>query len=66
MEVVSKKVGEDERGAQGLVDRRSDNATSVDVEIDHQEKGSACWGTLFCMLTCKTTVLQVHGGIYSP
>ena len=32
-EVVSKEVGE-ERGAQGGVDRRSDNATSVDVEID--------------------------------
>ena len=33
-EVVSKEVGEEERGAQGRVDRRSDNATSVDVEID--------------------------------
>ena len=33
-EVVSKEVGEEERGAQGGVDRRSDNATSVDVEID--------------------------------
>ena len=32
-EVVS-EVGEEERGAQGGVDRRSDNATSVDVEID--------------------------------
>ena len=31
-EVVSKEVGEEERGAQGCVDRRSDNATSVDVE----------------------------------
>jgi len=30
-EVVSKEVGE-ERGAQGGVDRRSDNATSVDVQ----------------------------------
>jgi len=30
---VSKEVGE-ERGAQGGVDRRSDNVTSVDVEID--------------------------------
>ena len=35
-EVVSKEVGEAERGAQGGVDRRSDNATSVDVEIDPQ------------------------------
>jgi len=26
--------GEEERGARGGVDRRSDNATSVDVEID--------------------------------
>ena len=33
-EVVSKKVGKEVRGAQGRVDRRSDNATSVDVEID--------------------------------
>ena len=33
--VVSKEVGE-ERVAQGGVDRRSDNATSVDVEIDPQ------------------------------
>ena len=33
-EVVSKEVGEEERGAQGCVDRRSDNATSVDVEIN--------------------------------
>jgi hypothetical protein len=31
---VSKKVGEEERGARGGVDRRSDNATSVNVEID--------------------------------
>ena len=31
---MSKEVGEEERGAQGCVDRRSDNATSVDVEID--------------------------------
>ena len=33
-EVVSKEVGEKERGARGGVDRRSDNATSVNVEID--------------------------------
>ena len=33
---MSKEVGEAERGAQGGVDRRSDNATSVDVEIDPQ------------------------------
>ena len=33
-EVVSKKVGKEVRGAQGGVDRRSYNATSVDVEID--------------------------------
>ena len=32
-EVVSKKVGKEVRGAQGGMDRRSDNATSVDVEI---------------------------------
>ena len=31
---MSKEVGEEERGAQGGVDRGSDNATSVDVEID--------------------------------
>ena len=31
-EVVSKEVGE-ERGAQGGVDRRSDNVTSVDVGL---------------------------------
>ena len=39
-EVVSKEVGEEERGAQGGVDR-SDNATSVDVEIDphHRRPG---------------------------
>ena len=33
-EVVSKEVGEEERGARGGVDRRSDNATCVDVEMD--------------------------------
>jgi hypothetical protein len=33
-EVVSKEVGEEERGAQGGVDRRSDNATSIVIEID--------------------------------
>ena len=33
-EVVSKEVGEEQRGARGGVDRRSDNATSVDAEID--------------------------------
>jgi hypothetical protein len=33
-EAVSKEVGEEERGARGGVDTRSDNATSVDVEID--------------------------------
>ena len=33
-EVVSKEVGEEERGARGGVDRRSDNAHTVDVEID--------------------------------
>jgi len=33
-EVVSKEVGKEERGARGGVDRRSDSATSVDVEID--------------------------------
>ena len=27
--------------------------------VPHQEKGSACWGTLFCMLTCKMSVLHV-------
>ena len=39
-EVVSKEVGE-ERDAQGGVDRRSGNATSVDVEIDphHRRPG---------------------------
>ena len=26
----------------------------------HQEKGSACWGSLFCMLTCKMTVLPLN------
>ena len=34
LKAVCKEVGEEERGAQGGVDRRSDNATSVDVEID--------------------------------
>ena len=33
-EVVSKKVGKEVRGAQGGVDRRSYNATSVDVDDD--------------------------------
>jgi hypothetical protein len=33
-EVVSKEVGEEERGARGGVDRRSDKATSVNVEAD--------------------------------
>ena len=36
---MSKEVGEEERGARGGVDRadrRSDNATSVDDEIDPQ------------------------------
>ena len=31
---MSKKVGKEVRGAQGGVDRRSYNTTSVDVEID--------------------------------
>ena len=31
---MRKEVGKEERGARGGVDRRSDNATSVDVEID--------------------------------
>ena len=31
---MSKEVGEEERGARGGGDRRSDNSTSVDVEID--------------------------------
>jgi len=30
---MSKEVGEEEKGARGGVDRRSDNTTSVDVEI---------------------------------
>ena len=30
---MSKEIGEQERGARGGVDRRSDNVTSVDVEI---------------------------------
>ena len=33
-EVVSKEVGEEERGARGGVDRMSDKATSVNVEAD--------------------------------
>ena len=36
--IVSKEVGEEERGARGGVDRRSDNATSVDVEIDPRHR----------------------------
>ena len=35
---MSKEVGEEERGARGGVDRRSDNATSVDVEIEEEEE----------------------------
>ena len=31
---MSKEVGEEERDARGGVDRRSENATPVDVEID--------------------------------
>ena len=31
---MSKEVGEEERCARGGVDGRSDNATSIDVEID--------------------------------
>jgi len=37
-EVVSKEVGEEERGARGGVDRRSDNATSVDVEMRRRRR----------------------------
>ena len=33
-EIVSKEVGEEERGTGGCVDRRSDDATVVDVEIN--------------------------------
>ena len=47
-EVVSKEVGE-ERGAQGGVDRRSDNATSVDVEIDPHRRRLARSQTDFAL-----------------
>ena len=40
---MSKEVGEEERGARGGVDRRSDNATSVDVEVDpHRRRLGRC------------------------
>ena len=42
----------------GTVDCGSHNADVFPAA--HQEKGSACWGTLFCMLTCKMTVLQMN------
>ena len=35
---VSKEVGEEERGAGGCVDRRSDDAAAVDVEIHPQRR----------------------------
>ena len=35
-EIVSKEVGKEERGTGGCVDRRSDHATAVDVEINPQ------------------------------
>ena len=38
------------------------NAIGISVLLfvlaGHQEKGSACWGTLFCMLTCKMIVFH--------
>ena len=36
--IVSKEVGEEERGTVGCVDRRSDDATAVDVEINPQRR----------------------------
>jgi len=35
-EILSKEVGKEERGTGGCVDRRSDHATAVDVEINPQ------------------------------
>ena len=35
---MSKEVGEEERGTGGCVDRRSDDATAVDVEINPQRR----------------------------
>lgn len=35
-EIVSREVGEEERGTGGCVDRRSDDATAVDLEINPQ------------------------------
>ena len=58
-EVVSKEVGE-ERGAQGGADRRSDNATSVDVEIDpHRRRLSQ---TDFALLLLFITAGPMSGG----
>ena len=34
--------------------------STLNLILNHQEKGSACWGTLFCMLTCKMSVLHVN------
>ena len=45
---------------EGMVDKLSvEGASSQPASNSHQEKGSACWGTLFCMLTCKMSVLHV-------
>jgi len=55
-EVVSKEVGE-ERGAQGGVDRRSDNATSVDVEIDpHRRRRLGRSQTDFALISMFITI----------
>ena len=37
-EIVSKEVGEEERGTGVCVERRSDDATAVDVEINPQRR----------------------------
>ena len=56
---MSKEVGE-ERGAQGGADRRSDNATSVDVEIDpHRRRLSQ---TDFALLLLFITAGPMSGG----
>ena len=47
---------EEEEEEEGLF--KADAVNEEDPE--HQEKGSACWGSLFCMLTCKMTVLPLN------
>ena len=57
-EVVSKKVGKEVRGAQGGVDRRSYNATSVDVEIDPHCRRLGRSQTDFALHTIESEMSQ--------